>query len=238
MDVKLFPEMQRITRASAALVTLRKAILEARLPPGAPLIQADIARQLGISRAPLREALRALEEEGLVVNVPFRGAFVSTIDRQSLDELCSFRNVIERFAVQRVIERGAVADVERLQAILERMEKHAGDNDLDAVDQDDIAFHTTICELADHQLLLQVWRTYAAQIQRAMALRNKVDRDPCRIVALHWPILDAIRNQDMKMAEACYAKHGTDLVATLLGPSEPDRYALAITIEAKTGSED
>jgi DNA-binding GntR family transcriptional regulator len=163
----------------------------------------------------LREALRELEEEGLVVNIPFRGAFVSTIDRRSIDELCSFRNLIERFAVQRVIDLATDEDLARLRAIIERMEEHADQDDVDAVDHDDIAFHTTICQLADHRLLLQVWQTYAPQIQRAMALRNKINRDAHRIVALHRPILDAILRRDAAAAQACYAEHGTDLVATL-----------------------
>src|SRR4051812_17670668 len=142
--------MRRTTRASAARDTLRQAILEAHLPPGAPVIQSEVARQLGISRAPLREALRELEEEGLIVNIPFRGAFVSTIDRRSLDELCSFRNLIERFAVERVIERASDDDLARLSDIVERMQAHADQGDIDAVDQDDVLFHTTICQLADH----------------------------------------------------------------------------------------
>jgi DNA-binding GntR family transcriptional regulator len=220
LATELFSEIERTTRASAALETLRKAILEARLPPGASIIQSEIARQLGISRAPLREALRELEEEGLVVNVPFRGTFVSTIDRRSVDELCSFRNLIERFAVQRAIERGSDDDLAGLSEIIARMEEHAERGDIDAVDQDDVAFHTLICTLADHCLLLQVWQTYAAQVQRAMALRNKINSDVRRIVGLHRPILDAILRRDVAAAQACYAEHGTDLVAALFGDDD------------------
>lgn len=212
--------MRRTTRASAARDTLRRAILEAQLPPGSPIIQSEVARQLGISRAPLREALRELEEEGLIVNIPFRGAFVSTIDRRSLDELCSFRNLIEQFAVERVIARASDEDLARLSEIVERMQAHADQGDIEAVDQDDVLFHTTICELADHNLLFQVWRTYAPQIQRAMALRNKVDKDAQRIVGLHRPILAAILRRDSAAAQACYANHGTDLVAILFGDEE------------------
>ena len=220
MAGNVFTEVPPTTRAQAALDALRAAILDGRLSPGSPIIQADVARQLGISRAPLREALRLLEEEGLVVNVPFRGAVVSTLDRRALDELCSLRNLVERFAAQRVIERASDEDLLRLEEILARMEHHAALDDIDAVDQDDIAFHTTLLELADHDLLLTVWKTHAAQIRRAMALRNRLNRDPQRLVALHRPIVDALRIRDAAAAEACLAKHGTDLVATLLGDEE------------------
>lgn len=213
----VFTEVPPTTRAQAALDALREAILDGRLTPGSPIIQTDVARQLGISRAPLREALRLLEEEGLVVNVPFRGVVVSTLDRRALDELCSLRNLIERFAAQRVIERASDEDLLQLEAIIARMEQHAALDDIDAVDQDDVAFHATLLELADHDLLLQVWRTHAAQIRRAMALRNRLNRDPQRLVALHRPILDALRRRDLAAAEARLAEHGTDLVATLLG---------------------
>lgn len=208
------------TRAQAALEVLRAAILEGQFAPGAPINQLEIAQQLGISRAPLREALRLLEEEGLVVNVPFRGAMVSKIDRRSLSELCSLRNLIERFAAQRVIERASDEDLRQLSGIIEQMERHAEAGDIDRVDEDDIAFHATLLELADHHLLLQVWRTHAAQIRRAMTLRNRLNRDPYRIVALHRPILDALLNRDLGAAEACLLEHGTDLVDTLLGDEE------------------
>jgi DNA-binding GntR family transcriptional regulator len=234
MTTTMLDEMQRTTRASAAREALRQAILDGRLEPGAPLNQAEIARQLGISRAPLREALRELAEEGLVVNIPFRGAFVSTIDRRTLDELCSLRNLIERFAVQRVIERASDADLQRLREIIARMENAADVGDVDAVDREDIAFHTAICELADHHLLLQVWQIYAGQIRRAMVLRNKVNRDPRRIVALHRPILEAILRRDVPAAQAQYAKHGTDLVATLFG-EELEEAAATNGVAAREG---
>jgi DNA-binding GntR family transcriptional regulator len=202
--------------SALVLRTLREAIVEGRLAPGEAIVEVHLSRQLGVSRAPLREALRQLEEEGLVVSVPFRGTVVSTIDRRSLDELCSLRNLIERFAVQRVIERATDEDLTRLQTIVDSMERHAELGDIDAVDQDDIAFHATLLELADHTLLLQVWSTYAAQIRRAMRLRNRLNRDPARIVALHRPILDALWNRDLAAAAACLADHGTDLVETLI----------------------
>jgi DNA-binding GntR family transcriptional regulator len=222
INTEPFNEIQRTTRASAALKTLRQAILEARLAPGTPLLQAELARQLGISRAPLREALRELEEEGLVVNVPFRGAFVTTVDRRSLDELCGFRNLIERFAVERATACASDVELEHLRDLVDEMQRHANAGDSDAVDAADIAFHTAICELADHQLLLQVWHTYAPQIQRAMALRNKVGRDPQRIVDMHRPIVEAILRRDAAAAVACFAEHGTDLVSTLFGNDDAE----------------
>ena len=101
------------------LRTLREAIVEGRLAPGEAVVEAQLSRQLGVSRAPLREALRSLENEGLIVSVPWRGAFVAPLTERGVTELQTFRRLLEVFAAEQVLEQDAV-DVSSLDDLVAR----------------------------------------------------------------------------------------------------------------------
>src|SRR3954453_4016874 len=89
--------------SALVLRTLREAIVEGRLAPGEAVVEAQLSRQLGVSRAPLREALRSLESEGLIVSVPWRGAFVAPLTERGVTELQTFRRLLEVFAAEQVL---------------------------------------------------------------------------------------------------------------------------------------
>jgi len=98
MDVKFAWDAQRTTTPEGVYRVLRAAILDGQVPPGGQLREAYIASDLGISRSPLREALTRLEEEGLVVKIPFRGAFVVEVSAHDVAEIASIRLRVEPFA--------------------------------------------------------------------------------------------------------------------------------------------
>src|SRR5689334_8253936 len=81
---------------------IRAAIQQGQLRPDTPLIERDLAQSLGVSRVPVREAIRTLVEEGVVKKVPHRGAFVYALTREEIEEIYSLRIVLERFVVERV----------------------------------------------------------------------------------------------------------------------------------------
>ena len=98
MDVTFAWQEQRTTTPEGVYRVLRAAILDGSVPPGGQLREAHIAADLGISRSPLREALTRLEEEGLVVKIPFRGAFVAQVSAQDVAEIASVRLCVEPYA--------------------------------------------------------------------------------------------------------------------------------------------
>ena len=92
------------TLVTSAVQAVRESIYDGRLGPGARLVEADLAQQLGISRGPLREALHLLGKEGLVVTIPRHSKFVQNVDSRSVDEVYSLRKILEAYAVERAAE--------------------------------------------------------------------------------------------------------------------------------------
>ncbi len=199
-----------------AIHAIREAILSGRLKPGTRLIQADLATQLGISRAPVREAFRKLEEEGLVVTTPYRGTIVAPLTERHIRELSSLRTTLEVFAVTLVIARAAPETLPVLRAIVDEMDAAASREDLAALVERDLAFHAKICALSDHQLLYGTWATNSQHLRRILSLRNGMNADLHDIVNLHYPILDAIARSDTAMAEKHVRRHGSDMVDMLM----------------------
>jgi len=199
-----------------AIDAIREAVLSGQLKPGARLIQADLATQLGISRAPVREAFRKLEEEGLLVTTPYRGTVVAPLTERYIRELSSLRTTLEVFAVNLVIARAAPETLPVLRAIVDEMDAAASHEDLAVLVERDLAFHAKICALSDHQLLYRTWATNSQHLRRILSLRNGMNADLHDIVNLHYPILDAIARSDTAMAEKHVRRHGNDMVEMLM----------------------
>lgn len=121
--------------------TLRKAILTGQLKPGERLMEVHLANQLGVSRTPIREAIRKLELEGLVIMVPRRGAEVARITEKSLRDVLEVRRALDALSVELACERITQADIERLFQACQEFESAAGRGDASVTARADVALH-------------------------------------------------------------------------------------------------
>src|SRR6266480_298855 len=137
---------------------LERMILAGDLPAGAKLNEATIADLLGVSRGPVREAFRALEESGLVRLEKNRGVFVRQIDVREADEIYELRAVLDEFVGRRVTQTATDSDIRDLRALVERMDKAAAKNDLDAYYEVNLAFHDRLVQLTGNEKLLFTYR--------------------------------------------------------------------------------
>jgi DNA-binding GntR family transcriptional regulator len=207
--------------SAIVLRTLREAIVEGRMAPGEPVVEAQLSKQLGVSRAPLREALRTLENEGLVVSEPWRGAIVAPLTERGVNELQAFRRLLEVFAAEQVLDRED-ADITSLNALVAEMERCAEAGDLVCMNQADVQFHTRIVEMSGNRLLLDIWRSYVSPIRRALALRNRENSDLESIVTMHRTLVAAFAARDIDAVKECYKTHGSDVVVALRHFFDPD----------------
>src|SRR5215218_5276749 len=118
-----FGGLERTTTPEGVYRMLRAAILDGTVPPGGQLRERDIAADLGISRSPLREALTRLEEEGLVVKIPFRGAFVVEVSADDIAEIASVRLLVEPYVGELSAEALRGADRPRLTEAIEELRR-------------------------------------------------------------------------------------------------------------------
>lgn len=202
---------------------IREAILNGDLEPGRPLTELEIAEQFEVSRAPVREAMRILANEGLIETEPYRGSRVRVITRRDVEEVYGLRRVHESFAVERIVDKCSADDLRGLLEICDRMRKHAERRDMQAVSLEDELFHRTLIELADHQLLLTIWNELSLRVRQTMSLRNLQLEIPERAAQNHVAIVDALADRDLYRALALVDAHvseGAQLVISCWNDEE------------------
>ncbi|MCA0454077.1 MAG: GntR family transcriptional regulator [Chloroflexi bacterium] len=189
------------------LDTLRDAILNGELKPGRTLVESELATQLGVSRAPLREALQILSTEGLIETIPYRGTTVKRLAKKDIEELYSLRSVLESFAIQLIIDQNNPEHIQKLRQHFESMLNAAKANDLKVLNQIDRDFHDSLIELSNHSLLISLWVVVAMRVRQVMALRNKRFTDITEIAYNHLAIIEAIAAKDQAKAVALITDH-------------------------------
>jgi DNA-binding GntR family transcriptional regulator len=199
------------TMADAVVVRLRESILRGRFAPGARLVEVDLARELGISRGPVREALAVLEKDGIVVNVPRKGKFVLSFDTVRIDEIYSLRKVLEQYAAELIIDSLTDAKWEALNNAVAEIETAANSGSVSVLAERDLAFHNRLYELADHQLLHTAWTENIAGKLRMLVNVTTRTHDPLIDTGgNHRVLIDAINAKDKREARRLISKHIDD----------------------------
>ena len=190
---------------------VRAAILNGTFKPGERLVESTIADQLGVSRAPVREVLSALEREGLVVNIPRRGNFVIDFTDKDIEEIYSLRLLMEIGALHRAIDRFTAQDLAEMQQLVDRLGTVGNSGEDDEIVRVDLLFHERICRAADHGRLYQVWNSMRLQTQLLIGLTSKTQYDyPEQPREYHERILKAIRVKDLAATESMLTDHIQD----------------------------
>jgi DNA-binding GntR family transcriptional regulator len=198
--------------AEQAAIQIRDAIRNGRYRPGARLVERSLARELGISHIPVREALARLSEEGLVERLPRRGARVAGLTKIELEELSSLRDVLEQLVAVRVQERLTDAAFDELRGIVDRMVKAARRSDKRRVLALDREFHARLWELADHRMLLEVVNQLRSRLDvllRDATLRRQPEEMEIHAHA-HVELLEALLSGDPERAKQQMSSHVQD----------------------------
>ena len=136
--------------------TLRQAILRGELKPGERLMEIQLANKLGVSRTPIREAIRKLELEGLVLMIPRKGAEVAEITEKNLRDVLEVRCALEELAVQLACDRIDEEGVRELRAAAEHFRDVLDSDDITKIAEADVAFHDVIFTATDNRRLIQL----------------------------------------------------------------------------------
>ena len=201
------PQIKNLSMQEQTLDTLREAILTGELKPGQSLIEMDLSRQLGVSRAPIREALRILNSEGLIETIPYHGTTVRRLSKSDIEEIYSMRSLLETFAVEQVIRARNPEYLQRLRDKVEQMILAGRDNNINTVNILDRDFHDALIDMSGHSLLLSMWQTVAMKVRQVMALVNRRNTDLTQIARNHLPLLEAMERGDVPRAVELLQKH-------------------------------
>lgn len=185
---------------------LRSAIGHGHLPPGAQLGEADLARDLGVSRGPLREGIQRLTQEGLLVSIRNRGVFVIEMTPSAVRDLYVARAAVERAAAALLVRRGTATD--ELLGQVARME--AAGRDRTGVDDGVIGFHETLVGLAESPRLSRVHRTLLTETRMCLPGLDAEYAVSAERVAVHREIAEAVRTGKAPAVDRLLVRHMDD----------------------------
>lgn len=187
---------------------IRDAIYTGQLSPGDRLVEVNLAKQLGTSRAPIREAFRQLELEGLVVSYPYRGTEVLAASQEEIEQvLVPIRITIESFAFKKAIPRLTESDYLKLDRLVLDMESAASAGDASSLAEADVRFHELIVEVSGQQHCLQIWRTIQPRV-RSYFQRDAPHREHAHSVAgQHRDLIAALKAGDTERVVAAVREH-------------------------------
>ena len=187
--------------------TLRNAIITGELQPGERLMETQLAEKLGVSRTPIREAIRKLELEGLVVMVPRKGAQVAQFTEKDIQDVLEVRAALEalaaRLACQRMDDRAFL----KLQLAIAEYSYAAKSKDLEMMIEKDVEFHDIICNATQNDKLIQLFNNLKEQVNRYRITYLKNVEESETVEAEHLAILDALKNKNEDVASTLAAQH-------------------------------
>lgn len=186
---------------------IQNSILNGELKPGDPLPEIKISEELGVSRTPVREALRKLELEGLVKTIPNRGTLVVGISEKDIEDIYIIREYIEGLAAKWAAKYMTGEQLEEMQGIVELQEFYANKNDYFQVWQLDSRFHYKLYQASGSRVLKQTLTSMHHYIQRARELSVSREGRAVTSVQEHKNILDAIAKRDGELAEKLAVEH-------------------------------
>jgi DNA-binding GntR family transcriptional regulator len=206
---RVLQEREPLVRNASAAATelIREAIIDGRLAPGRRLKEEELARELGISRTPIREALLVLQAEGLVDAVPNRGATVRVHDAADLDDLYQLRALLEGYGARRAAARITEGEVAELSASCERFDELSAHDDLKAVVKENLFFHSRILEIAGSSRLRAMVRRV---IELPLVYKSYIWYSPeQRRISAHYhrQITNALAVRDAERAELVMKEH-------------------------------
>lgn len=214
------------TLTSAVIDYIREAVLRGEFAPGQQLRELPLSRALSTSRGTVREALRALHEDGLVTIVPHHGAVVTELSARRVREIFELRTLLECDAVERALSGGYVDDaaIAAMRAAFERLSAAADESDPFAVIEADMSFHRQVAMYSHQELLLEHLDALRLQTRQAIAYTKIYDSDLEGEAESHRPILDAVIAGDPARASAAVRLHITDagerLLARMVGSEQ------------------
>ena len=230
------PVEERRTLPTRVREAIEERILTGALREGDQIVEYQLARQLGISQTPVREALRTLERDGLVITRPHRGTFVRRVTKREAHERYTLGMELESFAARLALPRLTSADFVALEGIVDDMAAAAAEARAKQTEDAfartvelNVDFHRYLVEKAGHELLLKAWLSVNPLNWRFVTYTRLLDPDPVELAERHRSLIAAYRSGDQVLAASAIRQHvwevAESVLANMPGGLEPEREA-------------
>ena len=186
---------------------LRMLIMTGQIKPGTRMMEIDLAESMGVSRTPVREAIRQLEKDNLVTIEPRRGAYVSDISAVDLEDMLIVREPLEGLATYLATQRMTDEQIEVIKGVNEEYEAALRDKDKEKMIQSDTHFHNLITQGSGNEYLINILLDLQEQVLRFRYIYFKSTKRAEEVVNEHRSILEALENRDAEAARAFCKEH-------------------------------
>ena len=198
---------KHLTLREKILENIRDAIISGALKGGSRVSEPDLAERYGISRTPIREAFRQLESEGFLTVIPRRGAVVSEFSVKDVEEFYAIKSILEGYAAHRACEKLTAKELDRLQAINDRLAELAAHNDIRTFFKIHNDFHDVFIKAADNEKLRELITSLVSRFQRLRLMSISLPGRMGISVQEHEKIIEAFRLKDAETAEMLVRKN-------------------------------
>lgn len=199
-----FMDKQSLSTDIATLI--KQKIIHGELNPGDRIVETSLAREVGTSQTPIREAIRQLAGEGVVTIIPNRGPLVHTLTSKDVFELYTFRAVMEGMAIRLAVQNASKNDIRHLELFYEEMKRKLDDDTVESLQEDSSYIHHYIYKLSKHSVLLAMYDFISFRIQlvnRIVGRKYSKERE----VSEHSELIEALKNGDPDAAELVMREH-------------------------------
>lgn len=199
MNNTIFAKIEQRSVGEEVVNAIRDAIINGKIEFGTHLTEAELSDQFNVSRIPIREAFRLLEQEGLVFRQPNRGCFVITFSTSDVLEVFSLRATLECMGFEWIIKNLQDEDFKFLRAIIKKQEVAVNKKDISSLVALDLQFHEYLLTKAQHSRLLKVWNEQHAQCRMLLNLRFRVleGYTPATVIDDHSKIITALEERNL-----------------------------------------
>ena len=187
--------------------TLREAILKGELKPGERLMELQLAAKLGVSRTPIREAIRMLEQEGLAITIPRKGAIVVGMTEKDMQDVLEIREALEELSVQVACDKITEEEIARLRENMENFEESLKSGDLKRMAEADVEFHDVIYQATDNPKLINMLNNLREQMYRYRVEYLKNPSNHEQLLREHEAIYRGIMEKDKDAVTEMIRKH-------------------------------
>lgn len=187
--------------------TLREAILKGDLKPGERLMELQLADKLGVSRTPIREAIRMLQQEGLAITIPRRGAEVAGMTEKDMEDVLQIREALEILAVRLASDKITTKQLEQLEKRLMAFEEAIKTKEVKQIAQTDMDFHDLIYDAAENPKLVTMLNNLREQIYRYRVEYLKDEKIYPRLIEEHRQVIIGLKNRDKEYVVEMMRKH-------------------------------
>lgn len=214
-----------ISLKDKAYAAIKDAILSLKLKPGTPLVETQLAEELGISKTPVRAALEELEREGFVTRILFKGTYVTEVTLRDLVEIFQLRAVLEGLAARLATPLFSPEELDHIEHNLTAAEAALAAGDLPLCSQLGKSLHDAIIDKTESQRLILIIRTLDDHVQRFRMLSDQIGGRLNKSVREHRRVLEALRRQDPIAAEQAMRDHLYSVLQDLSAPEGSETFS-------------